>query len=83
MDPAIQQFQTESFDYFKNNNINGLLEGMIKSLNINQPEDPVSYLIDYLERPVQKILAVIGIEDVTKPCKALAKKYNLKLINVS
>ena len=48
------EFQQELEDTIEEHKIYELFEGMMKSLIINKPADPIDFLIKSLERPERK-----------------------------
>jgi len=68
------EFQQELEDTIEEHKIYELFEGMMKSLIINKPEDPIDFLIKSLEKSEPKRYVIIG------PPGSQSKDVSLRMI---
>lgn len=54
------EYQDEMEKYLEENEIYEIFETMMKSLIINQPEDPIPHLLDSLQKPETKRIFIMG-----------------------
>lgn len=85
MDKAAKaQFEKQTIKYIENKKIYDVLENLMRKLVLNQPNDPIDFLIDHLgNKKPNFVMSVIGIEtDVHKICGNISLQLNLKHISL-
>lgn len=48
------EYQEELEKYMEDNDVYEIFESLMKKLIVDQPEDPVPYLLDFLQKPETK-----------------------------
>lgn len=78
------QFEKQTIKYIENKKIYDVLENLMRKLVLNQPTDPIDFLIDHLSNKKPNfVISVIGIEtDVQKICGNISLQLNLKHISL-
>ena len=55
------EFQQVLEDYVEQKKLYELFEGLMKSLIVNRPENPVEFLINKLEQPESRLLLLVTV----------------------
>ena len=83
MDKAAKsQFEKQTIKYIEDKKIYDVLENLLRKLALNQPNDPIDFLIDQLSHKKPNfIISIIGTDvDVHKACENISLQLNLKRI---
>ena len=83
MDKAAKsQFEKQTIKNIEDKKIYDVLENLLRKLALNQPNDPIDFLIDQLSHKKPNfIISIIGTDvDVHKACENISLQLNLKRI---
>lgn len=83
MDKAAKsQFEKQTIKYIEDKKIYDVLENLLRKLALNQPNDPIDFLIDQLSHKKPNfIISILGTDvDIHKACENISLQLNLKRI---
>jgi len=84
MDKAAKsQFEKQTIKYIEDKKIYDVLENLLRKLALNQPNDPIDFLLDQLtHKKPNFIISIVGTDlDIHKACENISLQLNLKRID--
>lgn len=79
-----QEFVDKTNEYLESNEVYDLFDGLLKQLVINQPANPIKFLMEQLKKKPPLVICVLGPPGVNRSrfCGRLAAEYKVKHIHV-
>jgi adenylate kinase len=79
-----QEFVDQTNEYLESQEVYDLFDSLLKQLVINQPANPIKFLMETLKKKPPLIVCVLGPPGVNRSrmCKRLAAEYRVKHISV-